>query len=281
MTAVDATVYEPISLGYGCEVKYQLSRVLFARKFPDGNADDLRRMLMTPEYGQRTFERHIFDWQITPFTTVLEYLESDFQGVFEREDLYVDDGVVTHRRLGTRHPHDFHPVDGVLDAAAIDAGYAAARSKFEHLATKFRALLLRPGPYLYVHKQIRIHSEAVRLMELLRVHNPDHAFKILFVGGDDEDQMLAALEGEVFKAWTPMQPDKPAERAWEGDDARWDDILEPWRLGLHGGDRITRTFDESLEGQDQDDAGEAGSASEIAASSWTNRLRGWLTRRSA
>src|ERR1035437_9466270 len=95
--------YEPIGLGYSCEVKYQTARALFSRKFPDGAEEDFRRMLMTPEYGQRNFERHIFDWQITPFAAVLEYLGSDFQGVFERADLYVDNGEVTHRVLGTRH----------------------------------------------------------------------------------------------------------------------------------------------------------------------------------
>ena len=76
--------------------------------------------------------------------------------------------------------------------------------------------------------------------------NPDHRFKILFAGYDGEDQHLGALEGEVFKAWLPWVIDKPADRQWEGDDRRWDQILAPWPLVPHGEDRITRTFDESL-----------------------------------
>ena len=59
------TIYEPISLGFSCGVKYQLSRTLFTRKFPDGVENDFRNTLLSPEYGQRNFERHIFDWQIT------------------------------------------------------------------------------------------------------------------------------------------------------------------------------------------------------------------------
>jgi hypothetical protein len=259
--------FEPISLGYSCEVKYQTARALFSRKFPDGTEEDFRRMLMTPEYGQRNFERHIFDWQITPFAAVLEYLESDFRGVFERRDLHVEDGEVVHRRLKTRHPHDFHAVDGVLDEAAIDAGYAHARGKFDHLAAKFRAHLLRPGPFLYVCKEIRIYDEAVRLTQLLRARSPDHAFRLLFVGYDGEDQMLDALKDEVFKAWIPAIADKPAGREWEGDNARWDQILRPWPLSVHGGDRITRTYDESL----------SLAADEPAPSkSWPERIRGWL-----
>ena len=37
--AVTGIAYEPISLGYSCEVKYQLSRALYERKFPDGDYD--------------------------------------------------------------------------------------------------------------------------------------------------------------------------------------------------------------------------------------------------
>jgi hypothetical protein len=244
---VSGVAYEPISLGYACEVKYQLSRTLYRRNFPDGAEFDLRRMLMTDDYGQRSFERHIFDWQITPFAAVLDYLDRDFHGVFEREDLVIENGEVAHRRLGTRHPHDFKP-HLAMDEAALDRGYAAARAKFDHLAAKFRAHLQRPGPFLYVVREIRILDEAVRLGELLRRRNRDHAFKLLFVGYEGEDQHLGALEGEAFKAWTPQASGKAAERAWEGDDGAWDAILKDWPLALHGGDRISRTFDESLAG---------------------------------
>lgn len=239
--------YEPISLGYSCEVKYQLSRALYTRKFPDGEEFDLRRMLMTDEYGQRSFERHIFDWQITPFAAVLEYLERDFQGVFERDDLFLNPhGEVEHRRLRTVHPHDFKPMGGLTEAL-IDAGYAKARGKFDHLARKFLTHLTRPGPFLYVFREVRIYSEAERLIELLKRKNPGHDCKILFVGYPGEtDQWMTALEGTVFKAWIPLTSDKSADRQWEGQDQGWDEALKDWRLTVHGGDRITRTFDESL-----------------------------------
>jgi hypothetical protein len=242
--ATSAQIYEPISLGYSCEVKYQLSRALFSRKYPEASDFELRRMLLTPEYGQQNFERHIFDWQITPFPAVLEYLERDFEGVFERDDLRIEDGEVVHRRLMTRHPHDFGRREGPLDDAAIDAGYANARAKFDHLAAKFLAHLGRPGPFLYVFKDIRIYDEAVRLSALLRKHNRDHAFKLLFIGYEGEDQMLAALENDVFKGWIPHASGKPAGREWEGHDASWDRILAGWRLAVHGGDRITASIDD-------------------------------------
>jgi hypothetical protein len=262
--------YEPISIGYSCEVKYQLSRTLYMRRFPDGDETDLRNMLLTSERSQRSFRRHIFDWQITPFAAVLTYLEADFQGVFEREDLHVVDGEVAHRTLSTRHPHEFHAIDGVLDDAAIDAGYPAARAKFEHLASRFRAHLLQPGPFLYVCKEIRVHEEAVRLMDLLRARNPDHALKLLFVGYDGEDQNLDGLRGQAFKAWVPLESGKPADRAWEGDNPAWDALLQPWSLTIHGGGPIPRTHD--------DVAPPKTGAAQGVLGAFADRIRRWARR---
>ena len=103
-------------------------------------------------------------------------------------------------------------------------------------------------------------------MQLLGARNPDHAFKVLFVGYPGEDQMLDALQGEVFKAWLPATADKPPGREWEGDNRRWDQILEPWTLAVHSGDRITRTYEDSLQ---LSDGGEP-------RPGWRERLRRWL-----
>ncbi len=227
----DAAPWEPISLGYQCEVKAQLSRALYVRLHPGGPREEFERQLLTPDLGQRSFERHIFDWQITPFQAVLAYLESDFRGVFDREDLAPaadGSGEVEHRRLLTRHPHDFHPIDGVLDHAAIDRQYPEARAKFEHLAGKFRRLLRTPGRFLYVFRQIRIYDETLRLHQQLSAHDPAHEAHILYVGLPGEDQWLAGLEPLATKAWAP--PAAPGPLAWEGDDGAWDAVLAPFAL---------------------------------------------------
>lgn len=240
-------VFEPISLGFTCEVKYQLSRELYFRKFPDGSEFDFRRMLFTPELGSKTYPRHLFDWQITPFEALIAYLETDFLGVYERADFVIDDAsqTVVHRTLGTRHPHEFKAAGERLVEADIDRSYLGARDKFEHLAARFRQHLTTSGPYLYVFRQIRIYDDVVRLADLLKAANPDHAFKILFVDIEGSDQWLNALEGLVYRGWLPEQADKPAGREWEGDDQRWASILAPFQLTVHGADQITRTFDEA------------------------------------
>lgn len=87
-------------------------------------------MLLTPEYGQRSFERHVFDWQITPFAAVLEYLESDFSGVFERGPLCRKTAPIAASNPSSPRTR---AIDGPLDDAASHASYAQARRKFEHL----------------------------------------------------------------------------------------------------------------------------------------------------
>lgn len=81
--------------------------------------DVVREALNSGRAGQ-VFTRHIFDWQITPVAAALAYLERDFVGVFEREDLAVSpQGEVVHRWLHTRHPHDFHAGEHGLDEQAL------------------------------------------------------------------------------------------------------------------------------------------------------------------
>jgi hypothetical protein len=227
-------------------VKYQLSRRLFLDKFPGASLFDFRRVLLSPSYGQRSFERHLFDWQITPFAGVLDYLENDFKGVFERRDLFVEMGQVTHRRHLMRYPHDFHPGDGPLDEAAVDRQYPAAREKFEHLARKFRRLLEQSGPFLYVARVTPTREDALRLRRLLQRAHPDHAFELLFLGWEDP-AAAPDLDGVAHWAFVTLDSDKGAGREWEGNDEAWDQALAEWNLTVHGGDRIARRYEDAAE----------------------------------
>ena len=233
-------------MGFSCEVKYQLSRRLFLDKFPDGDLFDFRRLLLTPSYGQRSFERRLFDWQITPFAGVIDYVEHDFQGVFEREDLFVELGEVAHRRHGMRYPHDFHGEGQGIDEAVIDRQYPAARQKFEHLARKFRLMLEQPGPFLYVARVTPTREDAVRLRRRLQGAHPQHRFELLFLGWE-EDAQPPDLDGVAHWSWLTLDSDKGSGREWEGNDAAWDEALRPWPLMAHGGDRIRPRFEDDHE----------------------------------
>ena len=224
------TAYEPISLGHTCEVKYQLSRRLYRDRHPGADEGAVRRIFRN-SYGSEHFRRHIFDFQITPFSSVCAYLEQDFRGVFEREDLFVDPATahVTHRTLATSHPHDFEPPEGGATLALIDDEYAAARSKFDYLADRFRRHLLAPGRFLYVFMEMRAAGEAERLLGLLS-RAPAHEAYLLMVGEPGADADYGDLAGRVLKAWRRPDAGKSEAHAWEGHDGAWDAALSPFTL---------------------------------------------------
>jgi hypothetical protein len=237
---------QPISLGFACEVKYQLSRVLYFRKLLSSNDRGFRMAILTSDFGETRFERHVFDWQITPFDAARAYLRSDFTGVFERDDLtLIDEGAgpeVVHRRLLTRHPHEFPCRDGQLTEAILDETYPRARSKFDYLANKFRDHLRQPGPFLYVCKEVRSQAEIEDLIALLSAGSPEHRFHLLVVGQAGEpDHDLSALKDQVTKAILPPAIDKPIGRDWEGDDAAWSAVFEPFALVMDPGEILLST----------------------------------------
>jgi hypothetical protein len=133
---------------------------------------------------------HIFDWQITPLSAVIAYIERDFTGIFEREDLVIlPHRVAYNRRFSVEHTHAFQP-QYALTEADIDAQYAVARSKIDYLAEKFRRLLDKErGPLLYIAHVVGYvpHSDEVgSLLAALRNRAPRQRFHIAFVGRSDK-----------------------------------------------------------------------------------------------
>lgn len=244
---------EPISLGPSCASKFQLARSLYQRTHPRGSVEDLRAAIHSRR-ASAVFPRHLFDAQITPLKGLLAYLEQDFAGVFERDDLFVGRfGMVEHRHLGTMHPHEFHPVEGVLDAAVIDAQYPAARAKFDRLAQRFRDHLNAPGPFLYVRGEafrpddVTVTDEALspqdaaRLIALLSARGPHHRFQLL-VADTQAGPDLSPVDARIRQGVVPAHNDKAAQDQWEGDDAGWESVLKRFDLGLPRGPAYTAHF---------------------------------------
>jgi hypothetical protein len=219
-------LYEPISLGPQCETKFQLCRVRYERE-AESDAPPFSSLEMLRGAHEKRFTTHIFDAQTTPFFAIEAYLRDDFQGAFEREDFTIDGGEPYHRRLGTRHPHEFPAAGDALAEADIEAHYATAYSRFEHLAAKFRRHLLQPGPFLYVLRETRPTEDLARLMEQLSARSPLHAFHLLVVDYEDKIQSVDNLP-DVSIAGLTRHIDKPAHRLWEGNDEAWDKVLAPF-----------------------------------------------------
>lgn len=234
------TLYEPISLGLQCETKFQLCRHRFQR---EAGRDEPFTAAMAWGADNPWFTTHIFDGQTTPFVSLLEWLRRDFRGVFELEDLIVEKEQPSHRVFATRHPHEFPARDGALTMADIHAAYPAARSRFEHLAAKFRAHLASPGSFLYVLREFRPAADVEALLALLS--GPSRHVHLLMVDWEGKDTDAASLP-DVSLAWLPKTVNKPAGRQWEGDDAAWDRALSPYWMCpilLESGQIVEREVD--------------------------------------
>jgi hypothetical protein len=230
-------VYEPVSLGYACETKYQLARILNARLYPQTSEMSFRLSISQDDHGERRFLWRLFDWQSTSIETMCLYLERDFQGFFEREDLAITHDGVVNTRFATHHVHEFPPARGrsqILDED-IDRGYPQARRRFERNCEDFRRLLTLPGPYLYVIADHRFPQVEVlqRLIGLLSARSPDHRFHLLLIANEGEEADLSSLGDRVTQAWRARDSGKPPVVQWEGHDPSWDACLAPFALTLH------------------------------------------------
>lgn len=172
-----------ISLGCWCRPAFQIRRV----------------------FGKNVCTKGVFDWQITPEPTVAAYLERNFEGFLEREDLAVNsEGDITNTRYGSIHPHEF--------PQGIDQSYAAARARHDHLCGKLRRALSETVSTLFVALANDPETFKDRVEPLIRRINPDLPFHLY-----------------VVKHRPDLAPTREAE-SWQGNDDYWDAELSGFRI---------------------------------------------------
>jgi hypothetical protein len=217
-------LFNAVSLGITCSTKFQILRHNYCAEHPGATIEDVRNSL-----SMHRRDTHIFDWQITPFASVAAYIERDFVGIFERDDLeiYEPDGVARNRRFDVIHTHAFHP-QGTLTEADIDAQYPMARSKIDYLAGKFRGLLDRErGPILYIAGNIPPAGEVARFISVLKHRAPRQRYHLAFIGksGVSLEHDLSEFGDRISQFVVNAASGKSAEYQWEGDDETWEMAL--------------------------------------------------------
>jgi len=189
----------PISLGQTCRPRFQILRWIYASRFPDRSIEQFRTDIYVKSPDAHVLPKYPFDWQITAPETVCEWLERDFQGIFELADLEPDEGNrAKHKHFPAFFPHHFHSAD-------LAAEYSEARARIEAVSTRFRALTT--------------------------AHQPAYVIWAPDVSADTLDRLKRALkryaDGPLF-----VGPDshagKPPEYQWEGDDEAWAEALNSW-----------------------------------------------------
>lgn len=127
---------------------------------------------------RRAFKRHalhgIFDWQITPIDAFEAYLNRDFQGCLEYEDLLFERGKVSNRSTGTVHVHEFddHDINRSMT-------FAKAKARHIYLCSQTRdALQGKYGKLLLQLSETRPSAELDRMNSMVRHYNPTLRFTI-------------------------------------------------------------------------------------------------------
>jgi hypothetical protein len=180
-----------VSLGANCRAKYNIQLA----------------------FGRYIAPRGVFDWRITPGAAVLEYLSCDFSGVFERNDLDVDQktGHVCHTSLGVQYVHEFP--QGIPEAD-LDSLYPEAREKHDKMCDTTRQALDNNLSTLFVVGEP--HNEDV-LQEIGRALAERCAHK--------RHMILPSPKGDYGKNW-------------KGDSEVWKLHLSPYRIDPPIGPKI-------------------------------------------
>lgn len=169
-----AVFQQIVSLGPNCRAKFHIRKI----------------------FGEHISRRGVFDWQVTPVPAVAEYIRRDFNGLFERDDLHVVDGVVFNKRFGTSHMHEF-PKD--IAENTLDALYAKAREGHDIWCAVSRMALNNDLSTLFVLARPVSAGDMAEISGLIEKARPGRRFLLLAAPEGDHDNHWSG-DHEVWKA---------------------------------------------------------------------------------
>jgi hypothetical protein len=190
---------------------------------------DFQNQAFNPSERSVEFDTNVFDWQVTPFPVVTEYIRRDFRGVFELEHLAINQeyDATVNTQMSTSHKHAFHPTGDRLSDQDIRSQYPVARAKFEYLADKFRSVLASDGPIVYVllcRDFVPSVWQIAAFIRCIKQRNPKQAFRLAMVGieGKYRRPILIWFGGRV--SWHVIAAPKDKD-VWGGDNESWGRVI--------------------------------------------------------
>lgn len=145
----------------------------------------------------------IFDRQVTPPEAIYAYLENDFRGMFEADDVVRVGDHLYNMRYGTKYAHE------VDDAAR--RSFAAGKAEHERLCELTRNALLGDAPVLAVVHWGRAFKCPTELITKLHDYSPDH-------------EVLVVRD---------LGSGTPGQASWRGDNSQWDKAFSPFGEPIH------------------------------------------------
>lgn len=163
---------------------------------------------------------------------MLNCIETDFAGVFDRETLAINSRGFAANRDGIVFMHDFTKVGGQTSKDVVDAEYQSRRQKFDYLAAKTIRLFKGRRRVLYVI--VGADVEALERISLaLSTKHPRHRFFLLSVVETDCPRGLVFADRikAVFEVEASIN--KREKHRWQGNDEAWGNARDPVRIRRH------------------------------------------------
>lgn len=225
-------------LGGQCVVRHQTLRHMFYRFQPNACADEFHQYYIGKSSRIR-LPSQIFDWQITPASAVMDYFSKNFEGVFELDDLLIDDtqtgtqdvqegNQIRHRILETLHPHQF-PHTAVYTRDALQQFYPEARQKFEFLSRRARRTLSSDGPILFVWENGQAEQSIRELVDLISKHRSGKPFHVAVVVDNEKESHIdfgPHVTIHSFKTHGNLIDNS----WWKGVDEQWEKMFNLYDL---------------------------------------------------
>jgi len=171
-----------------------------------------------------------FDWLYTPFEGLLQALENDFTGAFQRENLVFahDDLSINRTVRDSKTGFDlFHylpkDVDGGVKVNVLDAEFPQLKARFEYLSSRW--LRTMNGARILFVRQVaerRPEPSVKALAEVLSRKYPTLDFDILAVTMTDTGHTKFSVDPDTPRILSAqVKKDK-----WPGDSVSWDAAFE-------------------------------------------------------
>lgn len=226
---------ELVSLGRSCGVKYQIALNGFRRDQPGIMPAHFSSVRLTHKHlYPRGSSGQLFDWLVTPFSSVTRLIDSDFAQLFERRNLEItgDGNVVRDRVSGLLHYHEFRRTGIRLTAQDIDRQYPSQRARLMHYRDKFRSMLNGSARILYV----ALLAPDQRLIDVepfhsvLNARHPRHRYMLLCVRQSPAAPLrpprIERCGARQLICELTTDNRKPAIDEWQFDDGPWQALLD-------------------------------------------------------
>lgn len=169
-----------ISVGFNCQSRYHISRVLFDRNKKYSSESFICNEQNSTNYDFGTF---LWDWQVNPLSTIINILNNKFENIFNLENLEIvtkgDFQCVLDKAIGSLHYHTFEKLHkGIGTYDDLIKVYPKAKEKSDYLVRKTYSVIKSNKKILFVLTGCHKLSDINLLIEALKKYTTN--FKILY-----------------------------------------------------------------------------------------------------